>query len=573
MVLNVIIADIYLSSRDGDDFAVKVKVNLKLYSDHSTMEPSLALLLESFSTPSDAQRDRLMLRVEQSEAEILQLTKVIDDLTRKRDVIQRHLASYLAMLAPVRKVPYDVLRQIFVYCLPSKRTIISPAPEHAPVLLTHVCRTWRDIAFSSGELWASFGIQIPLPWRRKDQLRWAFAPTWLSRSSGYPLVISISAMISASPSSTEWSYPTNDTPCKSSLPHELVQSLIQHSHKWKNLSIFAPPEWIEPFSTLSKTQVPGLQQLSLCEMPHEHDSWHPLWQSLTSGILSADRLRNVELTVARFHNDSATGPLLVTALQTALPSKNLIRLHLNGWGGGIYDAWVFLKSTPLLECASISVARSNASTAISTAPADFSDSLILLHLFSFTFSECRSSDITQMFFSKLVCPQLKYLTYYDYAPEPASAPWLLMSMSSYPLENLSIPSLSDEVARYLRSNTRIKCLQLGKHVKELPRQSTIGRLLPRGSDTLCPHLEILDIHTSFNWEIMIDVVKARTSFTSSDGITHFKQARVNCRSHLHREVLTELRALNLSTLNVNYYQTTQRMLHWPTKLEPLVWPE
>ncbi|KAF8175347.1 hypothetical protein BJ912DRAFT_1064367 [Pholiota molesta] len=54
--------------------------------------------------------------------------------------------------SPISRVPYDILREIFTRCLPQY-------PLHyrqliAPILLCHICSSWRTIALGSAALWA-----------------------------------------------------------------------------------------------------------------------------------------------------------------------------------------------------------------------------------------------------------------------------------------------------------------------------------------------------------------------------------------------------------------------------------
>ncbi|KAJ7085010.1 hypothetical protein C8R43DRAFT_314220 [Mycena crocata] len=71
-------------------------------------------------------------------------------LTREKETLQRCLNS---IVFPILTIPVEVVSQIFLYCLPD-----APAPLHgpiAPVLLTHICRYWREIAFGEFRLWNS----------------------------------------------------------------------------------------------------------------------------------------------------------------------------------------------------------------------------------------------------------------------------------------------------------------------------------------------------------------------------------------------------------------------------------
>ncbi|KAJ7581575.1 hypothetical protein C8J56DRAFT_1100882, partial [Mycena floridula] len=74
--------------------------------------------------------------------------------------IQTSLQAHHALFSPIRRVPLDVLLQIFVKCLPESGKPLMEAAQ-APLLLTHVCKAWREIAVGDPELWKSLHIAVP----------------------------------------------------------------------------------------------------------------------------------------------------------------------------------------------------------------------------------------------------------------------------------------------------------------------------------------------------------------------------------------------------------------------------
>ncbi|KAJ7129240.1 hypothetical protein C8R44DRAFT_533755, partial [Mycena epipterygia] len=66
----------------------------------------------------------------------------------------KHLQLQLdAITYPVLTIPLEITAEIFVHCLPTTRRSDVLNPEEAPLLLTHVCRAWREIAISTPSLW------------------------------------------------------------------------------------------------------------------------------------------------------------------------------------------------------------------------------------------------------------------------------------------------------------------------------------------------------------------------------------------------------------------------------------
>lgn len=92
-------------------------------------------------------------------------------------------------VAPVRRLPVELLVEVFILCLPDGKYII-PRPTSAPLLLTQVCSSWRDIALSVPALWSSIQIDMDstLSPRHVTTLASRVA-AWLARSAQHHLSI------------------------------------------------------------------------------------------------------------------------------------------------------------------------------------------------------------------------------------------------------------------------------------------------------------------------------------------------------------------------------------------------
>ncbi|KAG2070938.1 hypothetical protein BDR04DRAFT_1099171 [Suillus decipiens] len=86
-------------------------------------------------------------------------------------------------------LPTEILSEIFLYCLPEEEHL-SPASRLAPILLTRVCRRWRQVALGFPRLWKSLLLKDDDD--DDDWDRQAFCYNyWLERSRGYPLSLRI----------------------------------------------------------------------------------------------------------------------------------------------------------------------------------------------------------------------------------------------------------------------------------------------------------------------------------------------------------------------------------------------
>ncbi|OJA20707.1 hypothetical protein AZE42_06914 [Rhizopogon vesiculosus] len=121
------------------------------------------------------------------------MRKVMDTIKIRfqRLVKQKHDGSALWRL------PVEILCQIFVHCLP-ETDHLRDSPKFAPILLTGICRRWREIVVNTPGLWCRLYVIV-----YSDSNTWRkaafFYGLWLKRSQGRPLSLAIEC---PNPSST-----------------------------------------------------------------------------------------------------------------------------------------------------------------------------------------------------------------------------------------------------------------------------------------------------------------------------------------------------------------------------------
>ncbi|KAF8175327.1 hypothetical protein BJ912DRAFT_988849 [Pholiota molesta] len=65
--------------------------------------------------------------------------------------------------SPISKLPYDVLGEIFIDCLPQYPLLYQqPDKRIAPILLCHICSSWRMVALSSATLWTHLSYSVTI---------------------------------------------------------------------------------------------------------------------------------------------------------------------------------------------------------------------------------------------------------------------------------------------------------------------------------------------------------------------------------------------------------------------------
>ena len=83
--------------------------------------------------------------------EIERAQAALDELERQRDKLVRHIDQYRALTSPIRRIPREILQEIFINCLPADRPAVMSERE-APLLIGRVCSGWRSISQSTPEL-------------------------------------------------------------------------------------------------------------------------------------------------------------------------------------------------------------------------------------------------------------------------------------------------------------------------------------------------------------------------------------------------------------------------------------
>ncbi|KAK7006026.1 hypothetical protein R3P38DRAFT_1727211 [Favolaschia claudopus] len=223
------------------------------------------------------------LRLAKLESEILSLRQKLDGLVEERDSLDTYIERHNALMAPIRRMPLDVLEQIFIACLPTHRNCVMSAQE-APVLLGRVCSSWKGLAFSIAQLWSLLHIVLPTPdvsspasrdvCAFKVAQRLEVASAWLRRSGNRPLSISVERII---------------YPHLMSAQDDVLDLLVPYASRWRDISLSISSPGYKTLSGLSEDDVPLLRSLSLSiyEINPEF-TWSP------SGILHARSLSQFE---------------------------------------------------------------------------------------------------------------------------------------------------------------------------------------------------------------------------------------------------------------------------------------
>ncbi|KAF7376132.1 hypothetical protein MSAN_00028100 [Mycena sanguinolenta] len=216
-------------------------------------------ILHTNTVPSDEDLQRIhdLLKEPRKEAaalsvEIERLRALIHQLIQKRDDLEGFIHAHEALTSPARRLPADIIAEIFTACMPSNRNAIMSTAE-APLLLCRVCRAWRDVALSTPRLWASLHIVAHSDHGETgpdSKLRKVIKAidSWLSRSGVLPLSISLVR---------SWTAKEVDF-------RPFLETLVPYSSRWNRIRFELETSFsFEPMGALSPSDVPSLEVASI----------------------------------------------------------------------------------------------------------------------------------------------------------------------------------------------------------------------------------------------------------------------------------------------------------------------
>ncbi|KAK0184752.1 hypothetical protein F5146DRAFT_220476 [Armillaria mellea] len=180
--------------------------------------------------------------------QITETPQKLDSLILKRQIAESDFDDAKTLLHPMRSMPHDVLAVIFHQCLPNYRAmplgVKSPYdsldPRLAPWSISHVSKSWRDIALSLPHLWK----EVTLDFRKYGALSMRTLLTkvalLLQRSKDVDLFVTLLS------------------PNKSLSDHPAFALLDISAPRWKALSVYIQRTCLQALSGTSFTRLQDL---------------------------------------------------------------------------------------------------------------------------------------------------------------------------------------------------------------------------------------------------------------------------------------------------------------------------
>ncbi|KAH7920515.1 hypothetical protein BV22DRAFT_799213 [Leucogyrophana mollusca] len=144
--------------------------------------------------------------------------------------------SRLHVVSPVESLPNELLSAIFTLATHDSHDI--PHAVSFPIVLSHVCKHWRQVSFSTSSLWTAILLTHP---GKKSQL--SRAVDWLARSRNRPLQIHLDFR----DPSWNWDETSHSFGWKNM--ENVMRLLLPHVTRWESLQL-STDTWAPIFTFL-----------------------------------------------------------------------------------------------------------------------------------------------------------------------------------------------------------------------------------------------------------------------------------------------------------------------------------
>lgn len=90
---------------------------------------------------------------------------ILEGLLQERDDHLARTALYRKVLSPVRRIPPELVADIFIQSCP-ETSILPPSADNANLRLSQICSGWRKVALGTPRLWPNVTIhwKPAIPW-------------------------------------------------------------------------------------------------------------------------------------------------------------------------------------------------------------------------------------------------------------------------------------------------------------------------------------------------------------------------------------------------------------------------
>ncbi|KAJ7849815.1 hypothetical protein B0H14DRAFT_2764837 [Mycena olivaceomarginata] len=207
----------------------------------------------------------LRRRLTELDAKIAEHRQAAHQLEQARIALEHELHDTATF--PVLTLPVEITAKIFVHCLPPVANLgwcypsIDGYKNAAPIILTSVCHTWRNIALTTAALWSTVDVPFDIlppnlasqPTSGED-----FIDKWLARAGQRPLSFIFRSRAGWGEDNVE------------PLPSRIRDIIHRYSHRLRYLELYITEPQMR-YLGLDSVEFPLLESASLnCDVPGYH---------------------------------------------------------------------------------------------------------------------------------------------------------------------------------------------------------------------------------------------------------------------------------------------------------------
>lgn len=205
--------------------------------------PKVARLLRTNASPLESERQEFSQFIAEGRGRLSRLEEQISEaqvalrgFIEEKRRIEQDLIDYAAILHPVRRLPNEILAEIFLFFnhIPRRKRWSITQEETMPWTITHTSSHWRSTALSCPRLWSHIAVHANNDNPRRSHALARLLGIQLQRSAPCSLYVRLGCQADIT-----------DT-------HPIIQMLIPTSQRWKILWLVHLPRPL--FGILSTAQ-------------------------------------------------------------------------------------------------------------------------------------------------------------------------------------------------------------------------------------------------------------------------------------------------------------------------------
>ncbi|KAL1745850.1 hypothetical protein HDZ31DRAFT_81630 [Schizophyllum fasciatum] len=397
----------------------------------------------------------------------------------------------------MERLNFDILEQVFLHTLPNN-AFVHPSSRAGPLLVSHVCSSWRRQALSMPALWRSLGIHVTRTGVKPSP---EVIATWLGRARNRPLRIRLS--LPEKPGVEGWQN-----------SHKAFRAILPFHDRWQRLELRL--RMFLPMEMLDEIPPDGLQGLRALHITIP-GTLITAWTHLRRILNEAPHLERFGLE-ADLSEHLPPGPLPVAGLRT---------LDLHNVALPVFDCLRILEAAPMLERLSLRIAVADA---VPTLPSVSHGELRLLSVYSIALD-------ADVFFETVTLPGLLDLTVTCGHRIPPETLTTFFVRSRCPLGRLHLCSPVDDAETLVRIlepvSSSLGIFHLGLLCDEaMSMDALVERLIIKSNhDLFCPRMYSLLLGPGSKVKKeLIDALMRTRSYTTHAGVAKLEGALVHVQT-------------------------------------------